>query len=371
MVRLLACSLFVVLLLATRSRAEEPKVFGKTSPEWRQILEKDEREKYRRAAVAALEAFGAGERGVVDALILALRKDKSPVVRQAAAQTLGRMGGDAKSAVEPLGTVLAQDKTAAVREAAAKALGGAMVPHSKVALVVLAAALQDADVGTRAAAAATLKDLGEESRGVLPQMLAAVKDVKQDKFTRMYLAQALGSFRKEAAQVVPVLTALLQEEQADATLQQVVVDGLAHFGKDAAPAIAPLLHIFQDKKAPVLLRRSAAVTLVQLEPASTQVWPAVQAGLKDTNQAIRSEAVRLGSKVCPSVPELVPELLRLTRDKHIEVQLAAIQELGELGPTARAAAAALEQIARTGPRASLREAAAAALKKIRGEVSQE
>lgn len=369
--RIVTVALFVVLLLKPSwVHGQEPrKILDKTLPQWREILEKDERVKYRRAAALALGAFGAAERGVVDALAKGVSEDKEAIVKITCAEVLEQMGVDAKGAVLPLGTVLANAKEdAKVREAVARSLG-AMIPHTKEALPVLAQVLidKDTDDNTRAAVAMVLKNHGDLALVVYQKILMAAKTDSYDNYTRTYLAQLLSSFENKDAEVIPVLTAMLAEPKADATMKKVAVDSLAKYGEKAKEANANLLAVFSDTKLPTLLRRSAAVTLVQTKVPCDVLWPVVEKTIKESDSGIRSQTIRLASNACAAKAELPKLLATMLNDRSVEVQLAAIQEMGELGSASKGFMKELEVIAKEGPRPSLRDAAAVALKRIRGE----
>lgn len=361
--------LFVLVLLflnVKQAAAQQSTVLGRTSVQWVQILETDKNPKKRRAAIIALTVLGAAEPGVIDGLIHALKADPKAEIREAAALALGGMGADAKSAVRSLENALAKDKSAKVRTAAAKALGGDLIPSSKSTVPTLGEALKDKDAETRAQAALTLKEHGENARVVMNNVLAAAKNTKMDRFTRMYCTQILGGFAEDGPKVIPVFISILKEKDADFDLQQVAVDALARFGKEAASGTEPLVNVFENNKAPLLLRRSAAVTLVRVDADSKKVWPAAKKMMKSSQKELRSEAVRLAGALCRNEPALVDALLARCSDSNQEVRVAAIQELGELGSSARKAEKTLDNLVRTAPRRSIREAAVAALKKIRG-----
>jgi hypothetical protein len=54
------------------------------------------------------------------------------------------------------------------------------------------------------------------------------------------------------------------------------------------------------------------------------------------------------------------------KDVNIEVRIAAIQELGQLGPLAKSAEPTLRELAQTDARPTVRQAAQAALKLLKG-----
>jgi HEAT repeat protein len=360
----MAAGLLAVLVLAGACRAGEDLVAGKTSGEWLKMLAGDKEARRRQAAVIALEQFGPKVRGVVPGLTEALRADPSPDVRRAIAQALGRMGEDAKVAIPDLATALRADKSERVREAAARALGGSMVPYSRTAVPALAEALTDAQPAVRAAAAEALKDLGPEARPALRQLLDVLKDGRTDRFTRLYVLQALSRFPNEAASVVPALLASFRDLSAPPQVRAAAADALGRLGAAASPAAPELARTLQDKAAPAALRRACAEALARLGPDPKLTWPAAKVALADPDASVRTQAIRLAGVLGKGEPAVVGALIVRCDDDNVEARLAAIQELGQLGPAARAAEPVLRGLARNDSRPSVREAAATALKKV-------
>src|SRR5205823_301514 len=95
--------------------------------------------------------------------------------------------------------------------------------------------------------------------------------------------------------------------------------------------------------------------------------PAVLAALQgqEKDAAVRLQAVRLAGRLGAQEAKVVPVLADVClKDTSVETRLAAMQELAQLGTAAKAAAPALRQLADNDSRSSIREAAAAALKKV-------
>src|SRR5262249_32820184 len=157
--------------------------------------------------------------GVLPGIAEALQNDKEVLIRRTAALTLGAMGPAAKDAIGALAGALKGDKSEKVREAAAQALGR-MVPHSKSVVPVLAQGLRDSHPETRAAAAETLRELGEDALPALGPLTEAVQDPKADRFTRIYCAQALSRLGGEGAAAVPALAKVLAEKDADPKVRE-------------------------------------------------------------------------------------------------------------------------------------------------------
>lgn len=368
MVRYLLVALIssLLALLSFAQQAEkENKVLGKSLPEWLAMLRDNENPKFRRAALIALEVYGPKYNGVVSGIVDALKKDSDVEVRRTAAQTLGRMGPDARAAVDVLGDKLQNDKSELVREAAARALGGELIIHSETQVSALATALKDPYAGTRAAAAETLRNLGEKARAALPDVVVALEDPKLDVYTRIYSAQILGGIGQNYERTLPALTSIAGDTTAPVKVRLATIDavaGLAENAKSATPLLAKTL----DDSTAGELRLAAAIALEKIGAEPKATWSAVKNALTSPTPALRHQAIRLAGRAGSTEPEAITLLInRASKDDNTENRLAAIQELAELGAAARGAEESLAKLAQDDARASIRDAAAAAAKKIK------
>ena len=101
------------------------------------------------------------------------------------------------------------------------------------------------------------------------------------------------------------------------------------------------------------------------DPRATK---ALIAALKDPDVEVRHQVIRLSGKLGREVGDVVPALIDVaTMDDATQNRLAAIQELGDLGPVASRAVEILTRLAADDVRSSVREAAQAALKRIQGK----
>jgi HEAT repeat protein len=345
-------------------KGKELKVLNKTAGEWLKILKTDPEVRFRRAALIALEVFGPGIPGVTAGLFDALEKDAEEQVRRETAQALGRMGPDAKGAVDALALALKSDKSDLVREAAARALGGKMASQSHTQVLVIGAALKDRHAGTRAAAAETLRDLGEKAKAALPQLLEVAKDVKADRFPRLYAIQILSRVDPEGTASLPLLIGVLADQAADVKIREAAAEALGRVGKDSEAAVKELGKAVADKQPE--MRRAALVALHKIGEPARSTWPMVKNALKDANNGVRYHAIRLAGTWAKEEGEVVPALVETgLKDENVENRLAAIQELAELGPIASRSVEALTGMAANDARSSVREAAQEALKKIK------
>jgi HEAT repeat protein len=361
--------LFVMVVLIAGvpplAAQEEEPVLGKKSSEWLATLKNDKELKRRQASLIALEVFGPRTRGVVPGLIEALARDPEAELRRGVALLLGSMGGDAKEAVPHLCEALKMDKADVVREAAALALAGKLNEFAHEQVLVLAGALKDGHAGTRAAAAEALKNLGDKAAPALPQLLDIARNGKSDRLLRLYAIQIVSRLQEDADVKSKLLMGILEEPAAHATLKIAAMEGLARADKLAAAEVEALGRLLKAPSAD--LRRAAARALAGHGEQAGPVWAQVQAGLRDDDITVRYQLMRVAGALAGEHKEAIPALTSAAlQDAHVENRLAAIQELGQLGPTAAAAGETLRKIAAGDARASIREAAAAALKRIEG-----
>jgi hypothetical protein len=262
-------------------------------------------------------------------------------------------------------------------------MGGELAPQAQAHVLILAAALKDAHVGTRTAAAETLRDMGDKARPALPQLLEAVADAKGDRFTRIYAAQVLAKFKEDVEKAAPVLAAVLRDAKAPVGVREACAAAIGQLAAAAAiPDLAKTLEYAQATKEKVAeanppeVRRAALLALMKMGDKAKAAWPAVKKILhdaegkeetKDPDNGVRLQAVRLAGLLGREEGEVVRVLETVcVKDLVTENRLAAIQELGQLGAVANRAVDTLTTLAEQDSRFSIRDAAQAALKKIKG-----
>jgi HEAT repeat protein len=361
---LLAGVLIGILAVLT---ADAGEYLGKSAGEWVKLLREQKDAKKRHAILVILETIGPRPPAVVPGLLEALHDDPDPEIRQEIAIMLGRLGNEAKGSVEALGERLANDKSGLVRQAAATALGGKLASSAGSQVKTLAAALKDKHEGTRRAAAETLKQLGEAAEPAVPQLIEVAKDPAMDRFTRVYAIQVISLWGKENKATGPTLAAALGEKDTAIAVRQAAADGLGRLAADFAAGVTALGRALET--APPEVRRSAALALGQIGDKAAPAWPAIKKTLQDakSDSAARSALIRAAAAVAKTEADAVPILAKLAQDDDAaENRLSAIQELGELGAVAAKAIPALTDIAQGDARATLRQAAETALKKIKG-----
>jgi len=280
------------------------------------------------------------------------------------------MGEDAKDTIPALGFALTSDKDDGVREVAARALMQ-LLPHSRDALPQFVQALKDKHSPTRATAAEAIKVMGESAQSAVPELLDYLKnskDKKADATARMNVALALGRVGQDGAKGTTVLVAVLGDGDEDVKVREAAADSLGRLGVDAQGAAKALAETLAATKNEQSLRLAAVKALAKVEGESKYVWPALKVGLADGDSTIRILTVRAAGPYSKDEPEVLKAFAKLARsDENVEVRLAAIQELGLLGPAAKAVESDLRYVVEHDEREVVRQEATAALKKIQGD----
>ncbi len=279
-------------------------------------------------------------RGAVAPLMEALNED-DPQVRRAVASALERIGRPATEALlanlgtgdrlphwgpgwclmvpcvptrlESLLTAL-EDCDSRVRCWAAEKLADLADP---LAVEPLLAALHDGDSAVRCQAARSLGRLADR-RAVEP-LIAALKD--ENTRVQNAAAWALGQVGDRRA-VGPLIDVLANEASQAREMAAMSLGLLA----DRA-AVEPLLAVLQNGTDEQMLQCAAIVALGQL--ADHQAIKPLAAALRTGGPWLRAEVARaLGRMGSPEAGDL---LLPLLGDSDVEVRLAAIEALGQLG----------------------------------------
>lgn len=346
----------------------------------------------RRGGLLAVELIGPKRsRKVFPAILSSLREDADPRLREGAAQALGRLS--AKVAKETtkqrltevrdgLVTALRSDKAGAVRQAAATALGQ-VDPESKEyhlvhdlneALPVLVAAVKDSDVGASNAAAETLRKMGKDAGGVVPEIVNLLKDRKIDGLSRTLLAQALGKIGSpDAVPALPALKEALADAKAPLDVRRSAAESIGNLGKDATESIELLATILIDSSSEVDLRRSVAAALDQFGPDARSALPSLKKAIRDNDKFVRCLVMhtmgQMGRELGDETRDVITLLLKALDDPVIEVRVAALETFGNLGQEALGADAktVIERVAELtkDSRKDVREGAENALKKLK------
>ncbi len=406
---LLTFAVLVTAILCAPARAgaadDDPKIGDKTLSQWLELLEGTREVNQRRLALQALgapadhalvwrqatekrrvallviEVVGpAKSKLVLPAMAAALRNDPEAVIRAGAAQGLGGISAKCRAAKQDFGpgrdalfTAVRTDPSGAVREAAITALGKLDPGEVRPAVPALIERLKDDHPGVRTAAAATLFRLGREAVEAVAALRDVVEDKKNDRTTRVWAVHALGKIgAPEAVVALPALQKVLEDDKALIDVRTAIIEEMGTFGKDASPAVPALGKLLTDDTAPIEIRTAAVTALEKLGPDAKAALPALKKVARDKDKFIRSMALRsfarIGKDLGPDVKEVAALLRQGTDDPLLEVRLAAIETLGNLGADnlgaeATAVRERLMQLSESGEK-DVREAAQTALKKL-------
>lgn len=328
-------------------------------------LSKDPRENVRRAAIKALGDIGAA--GVGDLLRAALL-DESSLVRQQAVLSLGRLE-DTETArdllpllddpdpkmrfvtLRALGQIrnrevvsrlipFLSDVRKELRFAAVEALGSIRAPEAVRPLVAI---LSDPDRNLRRAAAESLGAIADPQ--ALPPLLIALEDEHWS--VRCATATALGRIR--SAKATSSLLARLADE--DATVRRAAVAALGEVGDSrSAGRLSQVLHDpGLQSSALEALRRIGVAALPEMERAFADAGAEVRRLLVDLVGKLED---RQGLRL----------LLSGLADDSAQVRAEAALALGDGG--VREAVRPLMDLKASDPSPDVRQAAAAALKKL-------
>ncbi len=155
------------------------------------------------------------------------------------------------------------------------------------------------------------------------------------------------------------VTALIEQlKDEDFKVRQKAAFGLAKVGRQAKGATSALIQCLADEKQGVRCHAANALRNI-IGPEAAHAIPALTKAMKDESGYVRYGAVRaLGSIGEAAVPALVKAL-----DQR-NVRNAAVFQLGNLGPKAKAVVPALEKLLKDEQDKTFRQAVEATLKKI-------
>jgi HEAT repeat protein len=351
---------------------DDIEIGKKKVSEWVRILEnKDATLKQRQAALIVMGIADPRRPGVVAALVTALRRDADADIRKGAAQTLGQIFSipdkdkrlPVETTADSLGTSVKTDESAAVRAAAANALGR-MGPAAKIAVPALLAALKDKEPGPRAAAAQAVGLVQAEPEDAMPLLVDALND--SDRNVRLAVMAGLAQYGPKAQRAAAGLGNLIAKDESP-DVRKKAAETLSLIGPDGKAAAAALVDALQKDK-DVDVRRWASIALAKMAGEAKDSVPNLAATLatvleKEPDRFVRGHAAHALGKL--GKDGVAPLQKCAANDIVVEVRLAAIEELGEIGPAANqdTVVKMLTAFLRDG-RPTVREAAETALKKI-------
>lgn len=333
---------------------------------------------------------------IVPKLIAALKStdERKPVL---AAEALGKLGAEAKGAVPDLKTAM-DAKNPLLKVAAAQAIlriDAEDDATSRAAVDAIASVLHSEDDSAQLEAARALGNLGPRAEPVIDELCEALKD--DQAHVSMHAAEALARIGKGSA---GGLAKMLPDAKCR-HFALMVLSEIGPDGSDAAPAVAELL-VSDDP----LTRREATLVLAEYGPGAASHVEAIAKGLEDSDSTVKASSAyalgRIGEaakgkakdllkaldgddplvailaagafvELRPYLRDYTPEetaklvkvLTEGLTNQHPRVRLAAADSLGKLGPEAKSAADALEQLTKDKD-PSISKAAADALAKVKG-----
>jgi HEAT repeat protein len=314
-------------------------------------------------------ALGRMKASAGDESLKKIAAGTDPFLGSVAAWALARIHPDDKplvdAAVARLRTGLAdpdpEARTACVNGLSdlAGSLGGDVREQVAAEFVSL---LADADPETGRAAGAALIRLGGAAVPALRTKLAdpAIR------LNVMEILSAIGPAAKPA--LGEFITAL---GDADPQCRGDAAVAIAAIGADAADAVPHLQKMVADPSAVEGLRYAAAYALGKIGPAAVAAEPVLRELAASDDELMATVATWAGLKIKPDdgsqFEAAIPMLRRALRGDREMVRLEAAVALGDIGPSAASAIPILELVSEEDPVKQVREAAAAALAKIRAK----
>lgn len=288
---------------------------------------KDADPKMRWGAAGKLADKGAAAKDAAGPLAGAAAGDPSFMVQMASYRALGRMGAPAVPSL----VALLRDQEPAVAAPAADELF-AMGTVAKDAVPALLQLLPDrnAESRTRGAAAAALGAVGAADGRTLPALLLALKsDADQ------LVSGAAVGLGKVGAAAVPSLIKVVKEGSGREKLGAVsALGGVGPAAKDAVPVLLPLLKSKDEEEA-----RAAIEAVERIGPGAREALPILTELL---SQPMGPQHEALGAVVKVAPEKAVATLISLLQ--NLNLQSDVVWRLGELGPAARDALPALQEL---------------------------
>ena len=222
--------------------------------------------------------------------------------------------------------------------------------------------LTDTDPKAGQAAGAALIRLGGAA---VPGLRAKLAD-PAIRLNVLEILAAMGPVAKPA--IGELVTAL---GDADPAYRGGAAVAIAAIGADAAEAVPQLQKLVADDSAADGLRYAAAYALGKIGPAAAAAEPVLRELSQSQDELMATMATWAGLKIKPDdasqFDRAIPLLRRALRGDREMVRLEAAVALGDIGPAAAPAIPILELVSEEDSVKQVREAAAAALAKIRAK----
>lgn len=245
----------------------------------------------RRSVISALGVLGPEARGAVPGLVKVLQDDANPMVRYAVCHALSKVGGkEAKEAIP---------------------------------LLVKLADVKERDVNLRFSAAHALACLGKGNERAFAAIFAMCSE--DDKRVKGMAAAHLGRLGMHPKKCVPLMVDFLKENP------------------DFPGRIIPDGPVLEPDNTPDP-RLWCITGLASFGPAAREAVPVLRDMMNNETDYHRMRCHCLRSLVPIWGDEAIPELIKVVQSGSERTRSWAIQELGAMGPRARAALPALRAV---------------------------
>jgi HEAT repeat protein len=201
-------------------------------------------------------------------------------------------------------------------------------------------------------------EVARACQAATPAILEALRDNYQR--VRPLAAVALAQIDQQSEAVIPALREVVAEGRMERRVHALAARFLPEVEPKLIGELVADLSVGMDAD----VRGYAAHDLGLIGPKAHPAAPALVAILADKDQALRLQAADTLVRIGRPVEEVVLVLIEGLRAPDDEVRLFAARSLAAVGPGARAAIEALDEVARTDPYGSVRQAAIAALGSI-------
>lgn len=325
------------------------------------------------------------------AVSLRLLRDPEETVRRRVLEAIARVKPPMREVIPAVADVLANDADSSVRSFAAGALG-ILDKEGTKAVPKLIRALSDENPDVRATAAGAIGSIGPAARAAVAALDASLSDdgvcwvhetidMARQRPVRYAMVDALGKIGPAAAATLPKLKKVLQSD-GDAEVRAAAAVAMLRIEPTQKKAQAAIVRIIEASEAADTNAQTTALCGVAALGASA-AWAtkAIKDVLRDAERSeIRTVAAMALVRVAPRdevVPLLVEQMQEEKRkgdqqresdkdysDDHL-VRESIAEELGEFGPgAARATAALAAVVADVNDDLGVRLSAAAAIERI-------
>jgi HEAT repeat protein len=204
---------------------------------------------------------------------------------------------------------------------AARALG-AIGPSAKDAVPALTAALKSSDDQVRGYSARALEEIGDASQPAAPALAALLSDKNGD--VRRKAIDALVAIHLPPGVLIPYLKQALEQSNMDPSLTVPALNALADAGDEG---IKILTEELKNDKA----QYWACIALAEAGPKAKAAVPELARVSQDKHPAVRMEAIIALGEIGPDSKSASPQLVNALSDKQNSVRYAAAFAVGRIG----------------------------------------